>query len=283
MNGVSADQLLSSESCDRSGVLGEPEIPPRIGNQYQVEIPPLQGDCISYAKNQESGADISWYFMVGLPIPLMWVNQGVVSRNASNEDSVPSEPESTRLTNMHSEDESITVKNEPSDTVLHNKVTSANLSSEKKLQENRGLQCCLVPGIVLDFWTDIEKASFLLGLYIFEKNFVHVKRFVETKTSGDILSFYYGEFYGSHEYRRWSESRKVRNRRSVYGQKLFVGSRQQELLSRLLPRVSEENRKALTEVFRQARFTICGVLSCLCPLLSNSTWSDVFPDLSLVF
>ncbi|XP_016449583.2 uncharacterized protein LOC107774544 [Nicotiana tabacum] len=248
MNGVSADQLLSSESCDRSGVLGEPEIPPRIGNQYQVEIPLLQGDCISYAKNQENGADISWYFMVGLPIPLMWVNRGVVSRNASNEDSVPSEPESTRLTSMHSEEDNITVKIEPSDTVLHNKVTSANLSSEKKLQENRGLQCCLVPGIVLDFWTDIEKASFLLGLYIFEKNFVHVKRFVETKTSGDILSFYYGEFYGSHEYRRWSESRKVRNRRSVYGQKLFVGSRQQELLSRLLPRVSEENRKALTEV-----------------------------------
>lgn len=262
---VSADQSLSFESADMSGVVGEPEIPPRIGNQYQVEIPPLQGDCTSFTKmlaDQETRADISWDFMVGLPIPLVWVNQEVGSMknekledlvdsiNAAN-DSAPSEPESTRLTNMHSETDNITVKIEPSEMILQSKVTlgeSSNLSSENKLQEIRGLRYCLVPGSVLDFWTDTEKASLVLGLYIFEKNFVHVKRFVETKRTGDILSFYYGDFYGSPEYRRWSECRKVRSRRSVCGQKMFTGSRQQELMSRLLPRISEENQKALTEV-----------------------------------
>ncbi|KAM3323896.1 putative protein isoform X1 [Capsicum chacoense] len=265
MDGVSADQLLSFESSDMSGVLGEPEIPTRIGNQYQVEIPPLQRDCTLYNKmlaDQETRGDISWDFMVGLPIPLVWVNQEagsmknekledlVHSINAAN-DSVTSEPESARITSMQSETDNITVKNEPSDTILLNKVTlgeSADLSSEKKLQEIRGLQYCLVPGIVLDSWTVTEKASLVLGLYIFEKNFVHVKRFVETKGTGDILSFYYGEFYGSPEYRRWSECRKVRSRKSVCGQKLFTGSRQQELMSRLLPRISEETQKALAEV-----------------------------------
>ncbi|KAJ8565984.1 hypothetical protein K7X08_008560 [Anisodus acutangulus] len=265
MDGVSMDQLLSFESSDMSGVLGEPEIPPRIGNQYQVEIPPLQGDCISYTKmlaDQENRADNSRDFMVGLPISLVWVTQGVGSMknekledlvdsiNAAN-DSVPSEPEVTRLTNMHSEKDDITVKKEPPDTIFHNKVTlgeSTNPSSKKKLQEIRGLRYCLVPGIVLDCWTGTEKGSFVLGLYIFEKNFVHVKRFVETKGTGDILSFYYGEFYGSQEYRRWSECRKVRSRRSVCGQKMFTGSRQHELMSRLLPRISEETQKALAEV-----------------------------------
>ncbi|KAK4380017.1 hypothetical protein RND71_001879 [Anisodus tanguticus] len=265
MDGVSADQLLSFDSSDMIGMLGDPEIHPRIGNQYQVETPPLQGDCISYTKmlaDQENRADNSRDFMVGLPISLVWVNQGVGSMknekledlvdsiNATN-DSVPSEPEVTGLTNMHSEKDDIPVKKEPSDTVFHNKVTlgeSANSSSEKKLQEIRSLRYCLVPGIVLDCWTGSEKASFVLGLYIFEKNFVHVKRFVETKGTGDILSFYYGEFYGSQEYRRWSECRKVRSRRSVCGQKMFTGSRQQELMSRVLPRISEENQKALAEV-----------------------------------
>ncbi|CAN4123220.1 unnamed protein product [Withania somnifera] len=261
----SADQLLSFESSDMSGVLGEPEIPPRIGNQYQVEIPPLQGDCTSYSKmlaDQETGADISCDFIVGLPIPLVWVNQEfgsmknekledpVDSTNAAN-DSVPSEPESTRLTSTHSETDSITVKKESSEISLHNKVTlgeSSNMFSEKELQEIRGLRYCLVPGVDLDRWTATEKASLVLGLYIFEKNFVHVKRFVETKGTGDVLSFYYGEFYGSPEYRKWSECRKVRTRRSVCGQKMFTGSRQQELMSRLLPRISEENQKALAEV-----------------------------------
>lgn len=262
---VSADQSLSFESSDISGVLGEPEIRPRIGNQYQVEIPLLQGDCTTYTKmlaDENIRADISWDFMVGLPIPLVWVTQEVGSTenekledlvdsiNAAN-DSVPSEPDSTSLTNMHSETDNVTVIKEPSNTILHSKVSlgeSANLSSEKKLQEIRGMRYCLVPGIVVDSWTGTEKASLVLGLYIFEKNFVHVKRFVETKRTGDILSFYYGEFYGSPEYRRWSECRKVRSRRSVCGQKMFTGSRQQELMSRLLPRISEENQKALTEV-----------------------------------
>ncbi|XP_059280657.1 uncharacterized protein LOC132034353 [Lycium ferocissimum] len=265
MDGGPADQLLSLESSNMSGYLGEPEIPPRIGNQYQVEIPPLQGNCTSYIKmlaDQKNIADISRDFMVGLAIPLMWVNPGVGSMkrekledlveaiNAVN-DSVPSEPESTGLANMHSEKDNIAVKMEPSDTFLDNKVTlgeSANLSSEKELQEIRVLRYCLVPGTVLDIWTGTEKASFVLGLYIFEKNFVHVKRFVETKGTGDILSFYYGKFYRSDVYRRWSECRKVRSRRSVCGQKMFTGSRQQELMSRLLPRISEENQKALAEV-----------------------------------
>lgn len=65
---------------------------------------------------------------------------------------------------------------------------------------------------------------------------------------GEILSFYYGTFYGSEKYRKWSECRKIKSKRSVYGQRIFTGMRQQELLSRLQPHVSEESQNTLLEV-----------------------------------
>lgn len=87
-----------------------------------------------------------------------------------------------------------------------------------------------------------------LGLYIFGKNLVAVKKFVNSKEMGDILAFYYGKFYRSDGYRRWSECRKLRSRRSIHGQKIFTGWRQQELLSRLLSHVSQECQSVLLEV-----------------------------------
>ncbi|XP_039029203.1 uncharacterized protein LOC120163303 [Hibiscus syriacus] len=65
---------------------------------------------------------------------------------------------------------------------------------------------------------------------------------------GDILSFYYGAFYRSDRYCRWSDGQKKRTRKNVYGRKIFTGWRQQELLSRLLTHVPEEIQNDLQEV-----------------------------------
>ncbi|XP_034691229.1 uncharacterized protein LOC117918583 [Vitis riparia] len=110
--------------------------------------------------------------------------------------------------------------------------------------------CSLLPGSIARSWSEIEHNSFLLGLYIFGKNFLPVKRFMESKKMGDILSFYYGEFYQSDAYRRWSECRKMKSRRCIHGQRIFTGWRQQELLSRLFSEVSEQCKNRLVEVSR---------------------------------
>ena len=65
---------------------------------------------------------------------------------------------------------------------------------------------------------------------------------------GEVLSYYYGEFYRSDAYKRWSACRKVRSRRCILGLRIFSGSRQQELLSRLLAGVTREVRDPLLEV-----------------------------------
>ncbi|KAK7323774.1 hypothetical protein VNO77_27265 [Canavalia gladiata] len=106
---------------------------------------------------------------------------------------------------------------------------------------------CPVLGFASETWNEIEEASLILGLYIFGKNLVQVKRFIGNKKMGDILSFYYGKFYKSEKYQRRSGRREMRSRKCIYGQKVFTVPRQQELLSRLLPNVSEECHSKLLE------------------------------------
>ena len=63
----------------------------------------------------------------------------------------------------------------------------------------------LVPGTLSNSWSEADAKSFLLGLFIFGKNFIKIKKFLENKGMGEILSFYYGKFYKSEEYHRWSD------------------------------------------------------------------------------
>lgn len=99
-----------------------------------------------------------------------------------------------------------------------------------------------------DPWTDAEVDSFILGLYIFGKNFVQIKRFIENKEMGEILSFYYGEFYKSSGYRRWSDGRKTKRKQCIYGKRIFTGRRQKELFFRLYPHVPKHLQNTFQEV-----------------------------------
>ncbi|KAK2646102.1 hypothetical protein Ddye_021297 [Dipteronia dyeriana] len=232
------EKSITPESPDAFDDFRDPELHPRVGDQYQVEIPPLMAeyDCLRHS-NSPPGAkfscDIPHEVLVGLPISIMWIKEEV--------EDIKLEPleglvDSTDVSEGHD---------------LKPKVElNLCMQQETKVeihQKHQGKGYRLVPGSAGDTWSDNDEASFLLGLYIFGKNLVQVTKFVESKRMGEILSFYYGNFYRSDKYHRWSECRKIRSRRCIYGQRIFTGLRQQELLSRLLLHVSGECKKSLLE------------------------------------
>ncbi|XP_057806026.1 uncharacterized protein LOC131020980 [Salvia miltiorrhiza] len=237
---ANASPLIQSDCYDVGEEFGEPDILPRMGDEYQVELPPFtrEPNHVSYA---EIGHHSLQDFFVGLPIPLIWIDcgrrEGPRTVLGSRRPYCKNVIEMGILCNGD---------REPSHNSMKSEMKSLPAAEKTQMCIDEGH--VLVPGLLSEKWNDAEKASFLLALYIFEKNFVEVRRFVGCKGMGAILSFYYGEFYGSDAYRRWSEGRKTRSKKCVYGQRIFSGLRQQEFLSRLLSRVPEECKSALLEV-----------------------------------
>ncbi|EOX94992.1 hypothetical protein QUC31_004800 [Theobroma cacao] len=261
----SAEQLLASCSfLDK--IFGDPEMIPRVGDEYQAKIPPLVGEChslqvINKPIDSEVIISVPNPFPMGLPIPFIWTSTEVESTGGAFEFE---NSEESQITSSHGCKE---YKVQALDSVLgdgkdmrgcskHQPTTGTEKMDvdlhfpqepkSKLNQVDRGPYP--LPGSPGEVWKDIEHDSFLLGLYIFGKNLVLVKNFVKSKGMGEILSFYYGKFYRSDGYRRWSECRKLRGRRGIHGQKLFTGWRQQELLSRLFSHLSKDCQDMLLEV-----------------------------------
>lgn len=263
------EKLLSLESTDMSDDYRDPELLPRIGDEYQVEIPLLTAEC-DCSVDAKISCGIPHEFLVGLPISIMWI-KGEVKDIKLEPVVAPGDstnvPECIRVTQNFSNFHDLKPKVESMGLALDRELSlreSPKLALQPEIQiemqkKNEGKGYSLVPGSAGDIWSDIDEASFLLGLYIFGKNLVQVKKFVESKRMGELLSFYYGKFYGSDKYCRWSECRKVRSRKCIYGQRIFTGLRQQELLSRLLPHVSEECQNTLLEAskaFGEGKITL---------------------------
>ncbi|KAL1803778.1 hypothetical protein ACET3Z_032425 [Daucus carota] len=220
---LSPEQLLSVDSSDAHGIFGEPKVLPRVGDDYQAEIPAVifGPEYDSYMKkldDAEKNDHVPLDFQLGLPVPVKW------TKNINKE-------------NMRDAKQGFYTQsnNAPS---LFGSVRETN-------DQYQGSSYSLVPEVCGDSWNDIEEASFLLGLYIFKKNFVLLERFIGTKKMGDILLYYYSKFYKSSEYNRWSTSRKGKSKKCVSGKSLFSDLRRQEILSRLLSQVSEECQKEL--------------------------------------
>ncbi|XP_015573398.1 uncharacterized protein LOC8262422 isoform X2 [Ricinus communis] len=264
-----AEESLYPEALGISDGFRDPELLPRIGEQYQVEIPPLMAKSKYLCFRENLFPNTYEHFLMGLPISLMWIKDEV--GNIKNEpkefpgdlNSWPTGKELIKhegIRDLHIFPKcELEVKTQPMDITLHG-VTEVRVPANLDLQEERqtymhqqhgGKDYFIVPGSAGGTWSGLEEASFLLGLYIFGKNLVQVKKFVDSKKMGDILSFYYGKFYRSESYNRWSECRKMRSRRCIYGQRIFTGSTQQELLSRLFLHVSEECQNTLTEVAKK--------------------------------
>ncbi|XP_058742543.1 uncharacterized protein LOC131615045 [Vicia villosa] len=118
-------------------------------------------------------------------------------------------------------------------------------SEEDVYDESFSSSTCLPVSVA---WSDADAESLVLGLLIFGKNFTQIKKFLENKGMGEILSFYYGKFYKSDGYRRWSECRKLKGRKCVIAKKLSTKMRQNDLLSRLNPHVSKKSQETLSKV-----------------------------------
>ncbi|XP_038875274.1 uncharacterized protein LOC120067768 isoform X2 [Benincasa hispida] len=263
----SPEQSVSQENSEVCDEFSDPEVSPRVGEEYQVEVPPLllKSDInwlqsCKEAEIQDSGVHD---FFVGLPIQVMWISEEAHwMERKLREDTVEKCNRNEDLKAESFKDEQIgdgsksnieATETTIGSTIKVSKAEDLALPKETVLATNKDQKdningCHLVPGVSGEPWSNIEEAGFLLGLYIFGKNLVLVKKFVGSKQMGDILSFYYGRFYRSEKYRRWSECRKARGRKCIYGQRLFKGWRQQELVSRLLLHVAEDNKNALMEV-----------------------------------
>ncbi|GMH07745.1 hypothetical protein Nepgr_009585 [Nepenthes gracilis] len=240
---TSCEQLLSSNCPDTSISYGGPLIHPRVGDEYQVEIPSTltKTELLQYLKNpadSEIMFDTSHRFIMGLRIPITWVCKKINTIK----------------------DERLEYHDNLNNTIYANGSlkfegsTEITCSSSKKDPD-----CWPFPGLSSDPWSDFEVDCFLLGLYIFGKDLLQVKRFMESKEIGQVLYFYYGKFYRSAGYYRWSDFQKMKSRKAVNGHRFFTGYRQQELLSRLRPHLSEESINTLQEVskdFAEGRTTL---------------------------
>ncbi|KAJ3699923.1 hypothetical protein LUZ61_003628 [Rhynchospora tenuis] len=175
-------QLLPEGSPVLDEMPDETPICPRVGDEYQVEVPdsPLLLETVP-ADNQ---------FLIGLPVPLTWVD------TQENDGAVP------------------------------------------------------VPGMGASHWNETEVKGLVLGLYIFGKNLRLVQKFIESKSMGDVLVYYYGVFYKSEVYKKWFDCRKARTRKCIVGARIFTGWRQQELVSRLLSAAPQEKHERVLEAIK---------------------------------
>ncbi|WOL11831.1 hypothetical protein Cni_G20595 [Canna indica] len=222
-----ADQLHSPATPDRNGNFDEPLIYTRIGDEYQVEIPLVATDldCCELKPHLSKSSkilEVDHHVLIELSSPIMWV-QHEGGHTRVDQDLANHSEERDGSESMDS-------------TVLEDK-TSTSTTDPQQLNEHKSYSP--LPDSPFSSWSDDDKQSFLLGLYVFEKDLVQVKEFIECKKMGDILSYYYGKFYRSDAYLRWSELRKAKKRR-ILGHRIFTGRRQKELLSRVLPKVPKD-------------------------------------------
>lgn len=257
----SGQWLQSSHSSGISGIFGDPAISPRVGDEYQVKLPTLMTKDERLQLMEEP-------IHLGLPIPVMWVHyeseniNGEVPEIYANLDAavhgngvIDSESSEESHITTNNEDANAKVETlgsalDDGEEIADDKMEIDLVSPQEKTTNlDSGLEGCLpVPGLSGKTWKDLERDSFLLGLYIFGKNLCLVKKIVGGKGMGEILSYYHGEFYRSSEYRRWRACRKCKNKKCIYGERILTSWRQQELLSRLFSRVSEECKNRLIEV-----------------------------------
>ncbi|KAK7303839.1 hypothetical protein RJT34_14756 [Clitoria ternatea] len=256
MDSLCCDDNKEDNEMSSAEGFGDPEVVPRVGEEYQAEIPslvvaPYLSQLVRNTRDTGIRVNVAESILPGLPIPLMWGH----CKFESNCACVALESVRSEEGLVISENECPGVRVELQNASLgegKKVVGFPKFESFSKIDEKDRLQGkYLLPGLLVDqSWTDIEYNSFLLGLYVFGKNLKLLKRFVGSKNMGDILSFYYGKFFKTKEYCRWSDCRKLKTKRCIFGQKIFTGWRQQELLSRLFSHVAKECHTRLVEISR---------------------------------
>ncbi|GAB2228958.1 hypothetical protein Droror1_Dr00023092 [Drosera rotundifolia] len=241
-------ELTSLESPDADDIFGEPLVHPRIGDEYQAEIHPMLNESerlqlLMDPAEARMSTDVSHSFAMGLPVPITWIYNDVKPIKEELTASV------NKLANAADSNGFVNSEKEVTESLI-----SLNKDQDSKVDASvhkcRNIGYSHVPCLPSESWSDFEVDCFLLGLYIFGKNLLQVKNFMESKDIGQVLSFYYGRFYRSPRYCKWLDCRKMRKRKCIVGERLFTGGRQQELFCRLLPHISEDSKSSLQEVFK---------------------------------
>ncbi|KAK7277941.1 hypothetical protein RJT34_22961 [Clitoria ternatea] len=251
MEHASNRPLTSPSSPDIGNIVGEPQSDPRIGHEYQVEVPSMikESERLQLLMNpadSELVNDNSHRFALGLPIPLIWVPNDVVPVGVNRHEGWGYLGDNDGKVNVSVPAAAVNAKKNGISDDGKEVTTSQSVTTEGQLSRSKNY--LMAPGTLTNSWSDADVKGFLLGLFIFGKNFVQLKRFLENKGMGEILSFYYGKFYKSDEYRRWSDCRKIKGRKCTRGHKIFPGRKQQEVMSRLISHVSEEFQDTLLQV-----------------------------------
>ncbi|CAH8356043.1 unnamed protein product [Eruca vesicaria subsp. sativa] len=229
-NNLMEETALLEDSSDAEFVCGDPKVEPRVGDEFQVEIPPMfsaSERAVFLSTPPLALDDSSFSFLVGQPVQVMWIAKHPKGQANGDDD-----------------DDDVDMNQSLKSFRAKRSRCSAKSDKNPKPKKQR-LNLDALPEIPSSSWEDHEVASFVLGLYTFGKNFTQVKKFMESKGTGEILLFYFGKFYKSASYHTWTDSRKKRSRKCVYGRKLYSGWRQQQLLSRLIPSVSDETQKQM--------------------------------------
>ncbi|KAL0697483.1 hypothetical protein Bca4012_053605 [Brassica carinata] len=221
------ETAVLEESSDVEFACGDPKVEPRVGDEFQAEIPPMMSAAkrALFLSTPLASDDSSYSFLVGQPVQVTWIDKHQKGQVNGDDDNI----------DMNQSLKSLRAKRSRS---------SSKTRGESVKKQRLNLEA--VPEIPSSSWEDHEVASFLLGLYTFGKNFTQVKKFMESKGTGEIVLYYYGKFYNSASYHIWSDSRKKRRRRKcVYGRKIYSGWRQHQWLSRLIPSISDESQKQM--------------------------------------
>ncbi|GLT28920.1 hypothetical protein SLA2020_038220 [Shorea laevis] len=267
---TSPEQLISPGSPDINNVVGNPQISTRVGEEYQVEIPDMITEVeyfrLTNSADSEGNVDVSHSFLVGLPVPITWIHEKVMDERfgcqskLNDAATVNGFLKSRKRKKGHSPKKSkdLYLGDEQSGYGLDDEKQSNSVklgpgitSNAELLLSCKGKNSRPVPGSSADYWSnswsDTEVDVLLLGLYIFGKDFDMIKRLLENKDMGEILSFYYRKFYKSDAYLSWFGRRKRKNKK-FFGKKIFTGWILEELSSRLLMHIPEELKNASQEV-----------------------------------
>ncbi|KAF0887844.1 hypothetical protein E2562_004055 [Oryza meyeriana var. granulata] len=256
--------------------------PPRIciGKAYQAEIPNLLATEDERRQYMSNTPDSCMTLGYDCPIPVMWVSPSKFNKKEEEiQMQLSSETKATAssrdgdsqmtlicpISNNTSEhcsmyqdphqdlpvDQIVSDSHQAHDDKLAPCSTQGLNFTDKAMKDQGEIEQFIpVPNSSNSFWSDQEAELFLLGLYIFGKNLHQLSRFVGSKTVGDVLSYYYGKFYKREAYKRWSDCRKARIRRCILGERIFIGWRRQELISRLKSKILQEAHDLLDEMFK---------------------------------
>jgi hypothetical protein len=270
-----ADQPSSEASLASEVPYDEFPVCP-VGTEHQVEIPNLATEDERCELMASSLHGYDYPIVVGLGLPVTWASLSEVDKK-EEEPQIQKMLETEAMVNNRDEQSQVSSFCPASSDIdqtyqdPHTVVSAVQVELDSSQVNNEKLAPCPtqedlnftinpimqqretkplnpLPYSLMTPWSDLEAELLLLGLYIFGKNLNLVSRFLGTKTTGDVLSYYYGKFYKRDAYRRWAECRKAKTKRCILGERIFQGSRQPELISRLKSKIPKEAHDSLIEV-----------------------------------